>query len=148
MKFDPTINAQNIARIIACSSFLPEHVQVELVGTMFTHGEGNDYDYVVFVPNANDDKAEFDDHGYKATDDPSGEEDQFATFRRDDVNIMLTEDPEFFKSFKMAAEVTKYVNGLLLSADPSDLRDGLLAGLNKEQRIRIHRIIMNGEKAE
>lgn len=148
MKFDATVNARNILEIYAASGYAPESVHVTLVGTMHTHGAGNDYDYLVQVPDAQDDTVNFADDGFTATGEPSGTEDDFITFRKGDINIMLTDSPSFALEFKRAAEVTKYVNGLLLSADPSDLRDGLLAGLNKEQRIRIHRIIMNGEKAE
>ena len=143
MKFDPHVDASNIASIIATSGFVPELVHVTLVGTMFTHGEGNDYDYVVKVPDAKGDSPVFDDAGFTTTGDPSGTEDDFITFRKGDINIMLTDSASFALDFKRAAEVCKYVQGLLTRDHPLDR-----GSLTKEERIRIHRIIMNGEKAE
>lgn len=134
MIFDKTLSAAHKADIIASSPFYAEDTDVALVGTMYTHGEGNDYDYVVLVPNVARAQADFNESGYRYTGAESGDEDEFHTFRKGDVNIMLTESLSFFTNFKVAAEVCKYVQKL--------------TPLDKAGRIAIHRIIMNEEEAD
>lgn len=73
--------------------------------------------------------------GYVSTGHDSGVEDQFNTYRKGDVNLIVTFDQKFANQFAQAAEVCKYLT----------VRLGLV--LTKAQRIKIHRIIMNGEDA-
>lgn len=147
MQFDKTVNAQNILEILANNPFPTEDVDVALVGTMYTHGEGNDYDYVVLVPNVARATVDFNESGYRYTGAESGDEDEFHTFRRGDVNIMLTDSLSFFTQFKVAAEVTKYTQRLLAEVQ-NHVDDGFKCALSKEQRIKIHRIIMNEEEVD
>jgi hypothetical protein len=124
---------------------VPEGVQVELVGTMYTHGEGDDFDYVVYIPGDTADflRAELAlmAMGYTATGKDSGDEDEFNTYRRGDVNIMLTNSPQFLADFLVAAEVVKYVVGMM--CERTEVGERL--PVTKEQRIKLHRLIMNGE---
>lgn len=141
MKFDKELSDQYLRAAMVDSGFEPDvEAQAVLVGTMYTHGEGNDFDYVVLVPDVSKAWYHYEIAGYKKTGADSGEEDDFYTFRKADVNIMLTADLDFFLNFGRAAEVTKYVNSLLTGGHPLDRGQ-----LTKEERIRIHRIIMNGE---
>lgn len=146
MIFDKHESARHIRDILASNPFPAEDVEVALVGTMFTHDEGNDYDYVVLVPDVARAEADFKESGYRYTGAESGDEDEFHTFRKGDVNIMLTESLSFFTQFKVAAQVTRYVQNLLGRFE-ADTPSGH-AELSKEQRVKIHRIIMNEEEAE
>jgi hypothetical protein len=146
MRFDATQNAANVALILAAlAAFSDPAIQVELVGTQYTHGEGNDYDYVVLVSDRAVAQADLHDAGFIITGQESGNEDDFTTLRRGAINVMLTEEDEFLREFKVAAEVCKYVQQQMLALDPSDIRE---MQLNKVQRIKLHRIIMNGEVVE
>lgn len=57
-------------------------------------------------------------------------ESEFRSYRKGDVNFIITEDPVFFDKFKVAAEVCRY---LRLSS--------------RDQRINVHNIIIRGESA-
>lgn len=146
MKFDATLTAKHQLDILAAlQPFTPE---VELVGTMFINGEGNDYDYVVFEPEGRQLDHMADDleaRGFKRSSpeskEESGNEDGWVALRKGKANVMLTTDPEFFEQFKAAARVCKYVQGLASNGEIS-----MFDPLTREQRIKIHRIIMNGEE--
>lgn len=109
--------------------------EIALVGTQFISGEGQDIDFVVLVDKAMQARAPS-DSGWLNTSGVSGSgtEDLFETYRKGDVNLIVTEDAEFITQFKQAAEISKYVNSFYK--------------LDKSQRIKLHRIIMNGETAE
>ena len=147
LKFDAELSARHKLNLLAQMPCVPKAVSVSLVGSMYIHGEGKDYDYVVCVPGREVAReALVDDLGFTATGDGSGEDDEFWTFRKGEINVMLTEDTQFRSDFERAAEVCKYVAGLFpeLEVDGTPFRGD---GLTKAHRIKIHRIIMNGEEA-
>lgn len=135
MKFSADLAAAHTRDILA--ALAPFEPEVTLVGTMFINGEGNDYDYVVYEPEDRPAGPMIEDlmgHGFTRTSPESYNDSQFLTMRKGDVNLMLTRDPEFHKGFVAAARVCKY------------MQDGGFVELNREQRVKIHRIIMNGEE--
>lgn len=105
------------------------------VGSSYIVGEGADLDLVVLVTPGDLDEAcaKLEDHAYTFTTskDCSGAEDEFRTFRKGDVNVMLSDDEKWYYAFKQAAEVCRALQ----------LRE-------KWQRIAVHRVIMNNEDAE
>lgn len=102
----------------------------ELVGTLYTLGEGNDMDICVLVRDVDDAVVSLEEHGYEQTGRAGYADDEFTTFRKGHVNLLLSEDKEWFNKFLTAAEVCRY----LKTAD-------------KTQRKAIHRIIMNDATA-
>jgi hypothetical protein len=142
LKFDGAVDARN-RNLIHEAIPRPDQftaVNVALVGTMYTHGEGHDYDYVVLVAGFNRAASDLQEAGFVLNSPDGYEVGQFASFRAGDVNVMLTEDEEFFDKFVAAAQVCKYVEGLLAARWPESP-----GSLDREQRVKIHRIIMNGE---
>lgn len=111
------------------------------VGSTYISGSGNDLDIVVWVEpeygkvgwGAADDCELLRNAGYHSTGHDSGEADDFMTFRKGDVNVMLTHDREFIVGFAQAAEVCKYVNAMLFREHGHGLE-------------KVHRI-MNAESA-
>lgn len=106
-----------------------------LVGSMYIHGEGNDMDIVVLVRDNLEAMHMLKLSGYQYTGQDSGEEDDFNTYRKGDVNVMTFSDPDLFRRFSDAAEICKQ---LAVWCVP----------LSKGMRIKIHRILMNKETAE
>jgi hypothetical protein len=107
------------------------------VGSAYTVGEGNDIDVLLLVEREDgDDQAiedvmrALDEAGFSYTGDPSGDEDEFRTLRRGDINVIVTDEVDFFVRFMRAAEVCKFLG----------LRQ-------KWERIGVHRILMNDEDA-
>jgi hypothetical protein len=144
VKFNAADSARHVLDILAALPWMNVVLgdpDVSLVGTMYTHGEGNDYDYVVLVHDVVRAKVELESAGYTQTGEDEYEDDEFTTFRKGVVNIMLTQNEEFFKQFKVAAEVTKYVQSILPDFAPG-------VALTREHHVKIHRIIMNWEEAE
>lgn len=120
--------------------FPGRHALIVHVGSSYISGSGNDLDLVLLldeVEGLQDFEEDHDvraliDGGYTPTGATSGKDDDFVTLRKGDVNVMLTYSHQFCGEFARAAEVCKYVT--LLGCE-----------LSKESRIKIHRIIMNGE---
>jgi len=130
--------------------FGDEVCEVSQVGSTYISGAGEDLDLVVrlrergfkgwdLLDAIEGHGAILDQHGYISTGQDSGNEDDFATYRKGDVNLMVTYDVGFIAQFEQAAEVCKYVHGLLFKTHGH--------GLDKVHRIKIHRIIMNEEEA-
>lgn len=117
-------------------------VEIAQVGSTYISGEGNDLDLVVLCScvgrTSGEILSDLAEHGYRDTGDSSGVDDEFITFRKADVNLMVTFDPSFMAEFQVACEVCKYVHKLFGMG---------AAKMAKEDRIKIHRIIMNGEGA-
>lgn len=103
----------------------------DLVGSTYILGEGQDMDFAVLVSCIADGMEALDLAGYKYTGGCSGEEDDFFTLRKGDVNVILTADEDFFDNFMSASEICK-----------------ALQLTSKWQRVAVHRIIMNDEDAE
>lgn len=110
-------------------------VRCDHVGSSYIVGEGADLDLVVLVTPGYLDEAciKLRDAGYAFTgaEDCSGAEDEFRTFRKGDVNVMLSDEDKWYDAFLTAAEVCKALQ----------LRE-------KWQRIAVHRVIMDNEDAE
>lgn len=102
-------------------------MDVHLVGSTYALGEGKDIDVVALVPDKVDAQEVIEKAGYQHTGHDSGEEDNFTTFRKGDVNLMLTESKKFQDDFLTSTEVVKYLNLT-----------------NRDERVGVHRIIMNG----
>lgn len=105
--------------------------QTAIVGSVYILGEGNDLDVLVRAEDANDAMDRLETEGYRPTGNPSGEEDDFLTLRKGHINVIVTQSQEFFDNFLEAAEVCK-----------------LLKLTSKQDRIAVHRVLMDGESAE
>lgn len=114
----------------------PVQTFISHVGSSYTHGAGEDIDFMVFVGGDREEaKRVLDEADYKYTGvDCSGSEDEFDTFRNGVVNVILTDDMQFFSDMCACSEIVKY---LVSSGHVID----------KPARIKIHRILMNGESA-
>lgn len=141
MEFDATLTAKHQRDILA--ALQPHPVQIALVGSMAIDHEGNDYDYVVLV--AGDTMGEsiksLKAHGFRLSsfeEGGSGSDDGWLAFRKEKANVMLTDDEQFYQDFIVSTRVCQYVSRLL--ADSSTSR------LDRDERIKLHRIIMNGEE--
>lgn len=104
------------------------------VGSSYICGEGEDIDIVMYLPKGTAWLVPVTSIGYQFTGRCSGEEDEFQTFRKGPINLMVTDSREFIRDFANAAEVCKYLHKEYGFGD-------------KQTRIRIHRILMNGEDA-
>lgn len=123
------------------------------IGSFHAFGEGADKDFVILVykgdgmprlpgdlkpqvSNLDTAMELLAEHGFKCTTvEPSDDEnypesDHFKTMRKDDLNLMVTEEREFFANSVTAFEVVKALN----------LR-------NKADRIKVHQIVVDGLSA-
>jgi hypothetical protein len=106
--------------------------EIAHVGSTYINSmQGNDIDIVARVSDSQEAWCNLKDDDWRDTGGGSGHEDDFNTYRKGDVNLMITESEEFITGFELAAEVCK---ALRLS--------------EKWQRIAVHRVIMNEETAE
>lgn len=113
------------------------------VGSAYMFGIGTDLDISLHVNPLRLDKDEvrtvLEAAGYKYTgnqDQYGGvSEDTFMTYRKGDVNVIYSDDAEFHYNMMNCSEVVKYLN-----------TQGMK--LNKEQRVKLFRIVMNEESAE
>lgn len=105
--------------------------QVALVGSTYSLGHGNDLDILVLG----------DMYALSNTLEGMGwtretlfihyDNTDFISLRKDNVNLLLTDDQEFFERFKLAAEVCKVLN----------LAD-------RRARILVHRVVRDGLSSE
>jgi hypothetical protein len=109
------------------------HVRVYGIGSYHAFGDGKDVDYVVGIVD-DADKQDLLDLGFVETSpdaDPELESgtagDHFFTMRRDDVNLIVTKDPQFFDDSIKAFHVVKK-----------------LALTSKADRIAVHQIVVDG----
>lgn len=117
---------------------VPSYLWFYHVGSSYIAGRGKDLDLVLWVMDLDFNKARECVYaaGFEYTGQDSGTEDDFDTYQRGDVNLMLARTHEWAQEFATAAEVCKYLHNT-----------GALRIDDKEGRIKIHRIIMNGEDA-
>lgn len=142
MKFDPVLMSRHQLDILA--ALYPRGIKLSLVGSMSIDQEGNDYDYVVLVPDGalRSSVADLEAHGFKLgcpTEGGSGSEDGWLALRKGKANVMLTDDEQFYFEFITSTRVCQYVTHLFAATAEK-------AYLSREERIKIHRIIMNGEE--
>jgi hypothetical protein len=110
--------------------------RAEQVGSSYINssGQGEDLDIVVLCADPGATlplKMRMEEAGYRATGGESGEDDEFTTLRKGDVNVMLTVDEDWWWNFVKSAEVCKALH----------LR-------YKWERVAVHRVLMNDEDAE
>lgn len=112
---------------------LPGAVRVNIVGSTYILGAGKDIDVLVLCENKHDtlNVSGVVNSGWALETDEKYEGSEFFSIRKGDVNLLLTDDEEFFDGFAMAAEVCKYLK----------LAD-------RAQRVAVHRIIRDGFDAE
>lgn len=108
-------------------------LSVALVGSTYIVGEGKDIDLLAFAEDRDAIETALQVRGYvrEGGESYNPQEDEFVSMRKDEFNVILTSDREFFASWVQAAEVCKYLK----------LAD-------KEQRVMVHRIIVDGWSAE
>lgn len=128
MKFDKQQYAE--AKQTLQNALRHDMKDAELVGTLYTIGEGNDMDICVLVRDVDDATISLEEHSYEQTGLAGYDDDEFTTFRKGEVNVMLTDNKEWFAKFLTAAEVCRY-----LKLDTKELRKA------------VHRIIMNDATA-
>lgn len=110
-----------------------EHLGLELVGSQYILGTGADTDMLWHVTSKDEAALYLSEHGYHrdcaAAYDKEGTE--FYSFRKADINVIVTSDGGWFLDFLTAAKVCKYLK----------LTD-------KEQRKGVHRIVRDGADAD
>lgn len=118
--------------------------EIDVVGSIAIAGEGSDLDLLVYtlgsLPRAKElllaagyERSMGVSHTHTAAPE------KFASYRKGDVNVLLTYDEEYQMGFLRAVEASKYIANKLLG-DPE-----LLV---KEARIILHRIIRDGRTIE
>lgn len=143
MKFDATLTAKHQLDILA--ALQPHPGQIALVGSMAIDHKGNDYDYVVMVAEGTmrESIKSLGAHGFRLSspeEGGSGSDDGWLALRKEKANVMLTDDEQFYQDFIVSTRVCQYVSRLLADCNSNT------PPLTREQRIKIHRIIMNGEE--
>jgi len=128
VKYDA--NAYNTA-VAALSEKWPEAAFAH-IGSTYIQGEGADLDILMYVPGVIIGDVGL---GYTCTGNPSGEEDDFSTWRNGDVNLIISHSLHFHLQFKRAAEVCRFLYEQYGFGD-------------KTIRIAVHRAIMNDESVE
>lgn len=110
-------------------------VEITHVGSSYIMGEGKDLDIVALVKYPEYTRELLICKGYILSSNGSGDGDRFCCFRRDHVNLMITEDRSWYNNFVLSAEVCKalHLGGVNMT--------------NKEYRIIVHRTIMDHEAA-
>lgn len=113
----------------------PYYKTSDLVGSLYIIGEGNDIDIIALVSDKTEARCAARVNGFRYTGEDSGEEDDFDTFRKGDINLMITENSEFHANFLQASEVCRF---LFEQCGISD----------RATRVAVHRIIMHEESVE
>lgn len=144
MKYDPELAARHELLIRTAALAIPSTQMGDLVpalsnfdvlpvGSMVINGAGNDYDYCLLLPSADvESLAHLVDFGFEQTTTEGYNEDKFTTFRKDEINLIVTSDEDLFRTFGRATRVCKFV---------AELLDKASGELDKPARCRIHDII-------
>lgn len=130
---DLVFTPQQVAEAIADieSALGGYFIEAQQVGSSYILGKGQDLDIVVRVSSMLHAADKFRAADYIYTGADSGEEDDFYTLRKGDVNVMYTSHEDFIDNFVKAAEVCK-----------------ALGLTTKWQRVAVHRVLMNDEDAD
>lgn len=119
----------------AISSILQSNeIDSAIVGSTYINGFGNDVDVLVRVCGREKAVLDLIHAGFAVEGNPGSYEPgdgEFESLRRGDTNALITEDAEFYEKWVRAAEVCKYVHGLLPQ------------GINRDGRVHIHQLIMD-----
>lgn len=111
-----------------------------LVGSTYILGKGKDIDYLVQVPILNLAYKLFGDMGYKTEsdekyndllEDEGTPQDSFISFRKNDINLIVVANDYIYNSFVLSAKVCRHVKAE-----------------DKQMRIDLHQLIMNGKIPE
>lgn len=129
---DGTVSA-TLEQALGMLPFDTKYAEAALVGSAYTMGAGQDIDLLLLVDNKDVSRFTLTCKGAEVggSSDPLAMQDCWESMRLGKLNILLCDDEEFFEKWKTAAEVCKY------------LKLGI-----KQQRVDVHRIIMDGLTAE
>ena len=121
---------ENIVRKASGDLFLRAK-RIELVGSTYIYGQGNDIDILVLLDSngVGVDELRLPGWVYGGSTPKSG--DGWCSWKQGDINLLVTEDQTYFNSWVTAAEVCKYLF----------LKRGVV--LDKPDRIAVHAIIMD-----
>jgi hypothetical protein len=105
--------------------------RIELVGSTYIHGQGNDIDILVLLDSTGGSVDELRLPGwvYGGSTPKSG--DKWCSWKQGDINLLVTADQTYFNAWVTATEVCKYLF----------LKRGIV--LDKPERIAVHAIIMD-----
>lgn len=108
------------------------------VGSSYILGEGLDLDIVVHVSSLPLARGLLQDAGYNYSSEeyPDIDEETFNCFRKGYVNVMLTEDSDWYWNFIRSADICRAMHLLGLGID------------KKAARIAVHRVLMDEESPE
>lgn len=119
-------------RLVDCLvPFVPGSLAVSPVGSAYVLGEGNDADYVALVTYLDRTVEYLVARGWILGSSDTYPTDTFKSLRCGDYNVMVTADLATYEGYVLASEVCK-----------------VLQLKEKSDRIRVHRVIMDGENAE
>lgn len=102
-----------------------------LVGSVAIEGKGNDVDHLWLVVNKGDVIQYLTGLGFIHEGNITYNNGDFESFRRMPLNIIITDLPKIFETWKVAVEVCKYVG----------VR-------TREERVAIHQIVMDGNASD
>lgn len=140
MQYDPELAARHELLIRTAALAIPgtcgdepfQNFDVLPVGSMVINGEGNDYDYCLLLPSTDVvSLAHLVDFGFEQTSTEGYDDAKFTTFRKDEINLIVTSDKDLFRTFGQATRVCRYIVE----------RRGVQ--MDKDARVRIHAIILH-----
>ena len=105
--------------------------RIELVGSTYIYGGGNDIDILVLLDNTDGSVDELRLPGWEYGGSTPKSGDKWCSWKRWDINLLVTADQTYFNDWITAAEVCKYLF----------LKRGIV--LDKPDRISVHAIIMD-----
>lgn len=129
--FGPAQQCGSLELVEQIPPSIPGSVAVRMVGSQYVLGYGSDVDFVALVASVEDTVQVMVDNGWALGSSDEYPTDTFKSLRCGDVNVMVTSSVKFYSEYVLASEVCK-----------------VLQLKNKVDRIRVHRVIMDGENAE
>ena len=105
--------------------------RIELVGSTYIYGGGNDIDILVLLDNTGGSVDELRLPGWEYGGSTPKSGDGWCSWKQGDINLLVTADQTYFNDWVTASEVCKYLF----------LKRGIV--LEKPDRIAVHAIIMD-----
>lgn len=105
-----------------------QHDRVALVGSVACLDQGNDVDVLFLVEHLDDAIKHLEAAQFKGLDNPQYPIDKWTSMKREDLNVLLTDDPLFFHGFVVSTAVCK-----------------ALRLTSRDDRVKVHDIVRDNE---
>ena len=105
--------------------------RIELVGSTYIYGEGNDIDILILLDSTGGSIEELRLPGWEYGGSTPKSGDKWCSWKQGHINLLVTGDETYFNAWVTAAEVCKYLF----------LKRSIV--LDKPERIAVHAIIMD-----